>query len=131
MSELTIGSVKTWLDGYKHAWEEQDSDALVALFSEDAHYIETPFQAPMIGRPAIRAYWEREVVADLKDIAFESRFWHLDSQVAMAHWQARFNWLRTRRPARLDGVFRLTFNGSANGIPLCRKLEEWWVLQHD
>lgn len=129
MNALSEVDVVAWLGDYKRAWEEQDSDRIVTLFTDDAQYIETPFRQPMVGTQEIRRYWDEEVVTAQKDITFNSRFWHLEGNIAVAHWQAQFFWLRTGRPGRLDGVFRLYFRTQPNDPPLCEKLEEWWVLE--
>jgi uncharacterized protein (TIGR02246 family) len=46
-----------WLERYRRAWVERDADAAARLFTEDATYREQPFQAPFVGRTAIRNYW--------------------------------------------------------------------------
>ena len=48
-----------WIDCYRRAWEENDADLLVTLFSEDASYRSSPFREPNVGHDAIRAYWAR------------------------------------------------------------------------
>ena len=44
------------LEAYGRAWEAFDGDAWVALFTEDAEYHEDPFEAPLVGHNALRAY---------------------------------------------------------------------------
>jgi hypothetical protein len=48
-----------WIDCYRRAWEENDADLLVTLFTEDASYRSSPFREPNVGHDAIRAYWAR------------------------------------------------------------------------
>ena len=48
-----------WLARYRRAWIERDADAASRLFTEDATYREQPFQAPFVGRAAIRDYWSQ------------------------------------------------------------------------
>ena len=43
-----------WLARYRRAWIERDADAASRLFTEDATYREQPFQAPFVGRTAVR-----------------------------------------------------------------------------
>ena len=62
LTGLSVADVMRRLETYKRAWEERDSDTVVTLFAEDAHYIETPFRTAMIGHDAIRRYWDAEVV---------------------------------------------------------------------
>jgi len=48
-----------WIEGYRRAWEEKDSDLVVTLFTEDASYRSSPFLEPNLGHEGIRAYWGR------------------------------------------------------------------------
>ncbi len=48
-----------WVEAYGRAWREQDADAVVALFTEDADYRSSPFRAPDVGSEGIRDYWTR------------------------------------------------------------------------
>ena len=48
-----------WIEGYRRGWEENDSELLLTLFTEDASYRSSPFREPSLGHKGIRAYWER------------------------------------------------------------------------
>jgi ketosteroid isomerase-like protein len=48
-----------WIEGYRRAWEENDAELLLTLFTEDASYRSSPFREPSLGHAGIRAYWER------------------------------------------------------------------------
>lgn len=52
-------NVQEWVEAYGRAWQEQDADAVVALFTEDAEYRSSPFGEPGIGSAGIRDYWTR------------------------------------------------------------------------
>lgn len=52
-------NVREWVEAYGRAWQEQDADAVVALFTEDAEYRSSPFREPGIGSAGIRDYWTR------------------------------------------------------------------------
>lgn len=52
-------NVQEWVEAYGRAWQEQDADAVVALFTEDAEYRSSPFREPGIGSAGIRDYWTR------------------------------------------------------------------------
>jgi hypothetical protein len=45
-----------WIDGYRRAWEQNDADLLLTLFTEDASYRSSPFREPNLGHDGIRAY---------------------------------------------------------------------------
>ena len=54
---LSEQAFRQWLDDYGRAWIDGAPDQIVALFAEGAHYYETPFDPPMVGRDAIERYW--------------------------------------------------------------------------
>ena len=49
--------VMRWIDRYEQAWRDGDLDAVDDIFSADAHYRASPYEEPMIGQAAIRAFW--------------------------------------------------------------------------
>ena len=50
-----------WIESYRRAWEGNDPDLLVSLFTEDGSYRSSPFRKPNLGHEGIRAYWARAV----------------------------------------------------------------------
>ena len=46
------------MTAYGKASAENNPRASAELFSQNAEYYETPFDPPMVGRDAIREYWE-------------------------------------------------------------------------
>jgi ketosteroid isomerase-like protein len=58
VEEETV-NVQEWLEEYGRAWRDNDADAVVALFTEDAEYRSSPFREPDLGSEGIRAYWLR------------------------------------------------------------------------
>jgi ketosteroid isomerase-like protein len=130
MADLTIthSEASAWLDAYKRAWETQDPDLIVSLFTPDATYREAAFDPPDVGHAGIRAYWEKNVVAGQRDIAFGYDLWAVEGHVAYAHWHSRFIRVTLGSTVRLDGVFKLAFAGRGTAGLLCQSLEEWWVI---
>jgi ketosteroid isomerase-like protein len=47
----------TWLEGYRRAWEEADTPAVLGLFTEDATYRSHPLRPAHAGHDGIAAYW--------------------------------------------------------------------------
>ena len=58
MKSLTFTTFDTWLEMYVKASAENNPQASAELFARNAKYYETPFDEPMMGRDAIRKYWE-------------------------------------------------------------------------
>jgi ketosteroid isomerase-like protein len=46
------------IDAFGKGWERGDVEAICAVFSDDAVFLETPFSQPDRGIAAIRAYWK-------------------------------------------------------------------------
>lgn len=120
---VTAAAVEAWLAKYETAWEQRSPDQVVQLFTENATYRETPFQAPMNGRGGIRKYWT-DVTADQRSVDFKSDVIAVQGNVGVAHWSATFQSASSGNKVELDGVFVLTFDASG----LCTSLREWWHL---
>jgi ketosteroid isomerase-like protein len=53
-------SVMQWVRGYETAWRAGDSAAVARLFTEDARYRRSPYEASEVGHAAIRAFWSED-----------------------------------------------------------------------
>jgi ketosteroid isomerase-like protein len=84
------------LERFGTAWQTFDGDAWVELFTDDAEFREDPFEPPLVGRNAIRAYLLR--AAELQEqVDFTAeRHWVVDPTILVA-WHASYI-------ARLDRV---------------------------
>ena len=110
-----------WLARYRRAWMERDADAASRLFTEDAVYREQPFQAPFVGRAAIREYWSR-VTASQTGVELRYGRSIVDGPRLAVEWWA--NLQTSDGPLTLAGEFLLLFADSGE----CRELREYWVL---
>ena len=66
-------AVSLWLAGYEAAWRAPGTDSLAGIFTGDASYRQSPYQAPVVGLDAIRLMWdqERDDPAEVFSIATE------------------------------------------------------------
>jgi ketosteroid isomerase-like protein len=110
-----------WLARYRRAWIERDADAASRLFTEDATYREQPFQAPFVGRAAIREYWST-VTASQSNIVLRYGKSIVDGRRLAVEWWA--NLQADGAPLTLAGEFLLLFAETGE----CRELREYWVL---
>jgi ketosteroid isomerase-like protein len=110
-----------WLERYRQAWIDRDADAASRLFTEDAIYREQPFQAPFVGRAAIRDYWSRVTASQTR---VELRYGRsvADGAYVAVEWWA--NLQTNDGPLTLAGEFLLVFADTGE----CRELREYWVL---
>ena len=94
------------LERYGRAWETQDGDEWIALFSEHAEYHEDPFEPPLVGHNALRAYLLR-VAESIEQSEFTvERHWVVGSTV-LASWHSSFIRRETRARVRLAGFMTL------------------------
>jgi uncharacterized protein (TIGR02246 family) len=117
---------QTWLDVYGRAWEQGDAAAVTSLFARDAAYHETPFDPPMIGREAIRAYWQAGAGDAQRDVVFDYTILSAGDP-AVAHWTASFTRAPSGAAVRLDGVLTVRFDGDGR----CVEFREWWHREEE
>lgn len=55
-----VDALLAWVAGYERAWRTPGTDLLGELFTEDAEYLGTPYDEPVVGLDAIRAFWDGE-----------------------------------------------------------------------
>lgn len=136
-----MAAMQRFMQGYQRAWETRDDSLLASLFTPDAVYHNTPFDAQR-GHTAIRKYWDRvklqadialsfEVLADRADTGIAH--WHVTYQVTsekmFAMWAAAAG---TGIPARQPGdpLPRLVLDGVAladfDAAGLCTRFRIWW-----
>jgi ketosteroid isomerase-like protein len=109
------------LERYGRAWETFDGDAWVALFTEHAEYHEDPFEPPLVGHNAIRAYLlEASRSQDQVEFTVE-RHW-VSGPTVLAAWHASF----VRRPggARVRVAGFMTLEIGTDGR--VERFREWW-----
>jgi ketosteroid isomerase-like protein len=118
---MTEQELRAWLDAYGRAWESNDPDAVMQLFTEDARYYETPFDEPFQGSEGVRSYWAG-ATGSQRDISFSYEVLATLPHRGIARWSAEFTRLASGKRVNLDGVFVLDFAEDGR----CRALREWW-----
>lgn len=119
--ELTKQDVREVLDVYIRAWETQDPDLIVTIFTEGATYHERVLQPPIPNRDAIRRYWETKVVEGQANIKCELLNVYLDSTTAIAEWEAEFDDVVQGVRKRMREIAVLDFDGRQIAA-----LREYW-----
>jgi ketosteroid isomerase-like protein len=51
-------TVSQWIADYEGAWRTPGTEGLPELFSDDATYLQSPYEAPVVGIDAIRRMWD-------------------------------------------------------------------------
>ena len=90
------------IETYGRAWETFDGDSWIAIFTEDAEYHEDPFEAPIVGHNALRAYL-LEASASQRDVEFTvERHW-VSGETVLAAWHVAFTRRTSGRLVRMAG----------------------------
>lgn len=77
------------LNTYGEAWEKQDPELILTVFTPDAIYND-PKESPLIHHDAIREYWIRKVAGEQKEIKFTLLNTWIDGDHVIAEWYAEF-----------------------------------------
>lgn len=109
------------LERYAHAWQAFDGDGWTALFTEDAAYHEDPFEEPMVGHNALRAYLLGAAEAQEQVEMSVERHWVVGPTV-LAAWHASYVRKPGRARVRLAGFMTLE---TADDGRIAR-FREWW-----
>lgn len=109
------------LERYGHAWATFDGDLWVSLFTENAEYHEDPFEPPLVGHNALRAYLlQAAETQDQVEFTVE-RHWVSGSTV-LAAWHASY--VRRSDAARIRLAGFMTLDVGADGR--VERFREWW-----
>ncbi len=117
--------VTRWLAMYKRAWEGQDADLFVTLFTPNCEYRDTPWIEPVPGRE-FHAFW-RALAKLQRDNRIDFEILGIKGDRAVVNWKARSTRTAVAETRLGDGIFLLSF--AADGR--CADLREWqhWALE--
>ncbi len=121
---LTRQEAREVLAVYIEAWEKQDPDLIVTIFTEGATYHERVLREPIPDRDAIRRYWQDKVVAAQANIKCELLNVYLDGETVIAEWEAQFDDLAQGVRKRMREIAVLVFQGQ-----LIASLREYWASE--
>ena len=109
-----------WLEAYGRAWHDFDGDGWIALFTDDAEYHEDPFNPPLVGHNALRAYL-LDASASQRDVEFTvERHWASGTTI-LAAWHVSFVRRASGDVIRMAGF--LTSETAADGR--VSRFREW------
>ena len=109
------------LERYGQAWETFDGDSWADVFTDDIEYHEDPFDPPMVGHNAVRAYL-LEASERQQDVEFTvERHWVVVPTI-LAVWHASY--VRRTDLARVRLAGFMTMEIAADGR--IARFREWW-----
>lgn len=83
--DLTPGDGQDILARFKAAREQRDVDGVLSLLAEDAEFRPDPFESPLLGAVAIRAYWN-DVATQQIDVDFDAERVWVSGHTLLSSW---------------------------------------------
>ena len=112
------------LDVYKTAWEEQDSELILTIFTEDAIYHERALREPIRGHEGIAAYWQEKVVKGQGRISFTLLNTYVEGSTGIAEWEVYFDDVVQRQRKHMKEIAILEFVDGK-----IASLREYWASE--
>lgn len=109
------------IEEYKSAWEGQDSNKILTIFTEDATYRERAYEKHFHGHDGIKKYWEEKVVRQQQNIKFNLLNLYIDADTAIAEWEVEFDCIPSKKRKQIKEVAILVFEGLK-----ISSLREYW-----
>ncbi len=119
---MTYEDFRDWLEGYKAGWVNQDPQQTLAMFTDDATYMYTPFHDLMRGKAEIGRYVEKGAVGLQDDIEFSYDILAITEDYGINRWRAAITWKPTGERIHFDGIYQVYLNEQN----LCYRFDEWW-----
>lgn len=121
---LTRQQAREVIDVYVRAWETQDPDLIVTIFTPAATYHERVLGDPIPDREAIRRYWQAKVVGSQANITCDVLSLYTDGDTAIVEWLAEFDDVAQGVRKRMREIAVLVFEGG-----LISSLREYWASE--
>jgi ketosteroid isomerase-like protein len=108
-SQLNKATLIAALDVYKTAWEQQDSELILTIFTKDAVYHERMLEEPLRGHEEIATYWQEKVVKGQGRISFTLLNTYLEGSTGIAEWEVYFDDCVQRKRKHMKEIALLEF----------------------
>jgi limonene-1,2-epoxide hydrolase len=121
---VTRAEAREVLDTYIKAWETQDPDLIVTIFTPGATYHERVLGDPIPDRESIRQYWQTKVVESQGNIHVELLSVYTDGDTVIAEWLAEFDDVAQNVRKRMKEIAVLELKGHQ-----IASLREYWASE--
>jgi ketosteroid isomerase-like protein len=111
--------VAAWIASYEQAWRSPGTDALGKIFTDDATYLQGPYDEPLIGLPAIAEMWDDERTGPDEAFEMTSEVVAVDGDTAVVRVEVTYG-EPDHEEFRDLWIIRFAEDGR------CRSFEEWW-----
>jgi ketosteroid isomerase-like protein len=82
--------VLAWLEQYERAWRTPGTHAIDTLFTDDASYLTSPFDPPIVGSAKIAEMWEREREGPDEPFTMTSEIVAVEGDTAVARIEVQY-----------------------------------------
>ena len=82
--------VLDWIDRYERAWRAEGTGTLPGLFTEDATYLQSPYEAPKVGLREIAVMWDDERSGPDEQFTMSRELVAVDGDTAVARVLVRY-----------------------------------------
>lgn len=88
---MKLTELKSVMKKYGKAWENQDTDLLLSIFTNKGVYQESPLSKPYKGHKQIKKFWDSTVVNETKKIKFKlgKCYVSTDKKTGFAEWECK------------------------------------------
>jgi ketosteroid isomerase-like protein len=111
-------AVSQWIAGYEDAWRAPGTDRLATLFSDDATYLHSPYDLPIVGLDAIRRMWDEERDGPDEIFTLATEILAVEGAAAVVRAEVQYG-NPVRQEYRDLWILRLNDDGR------CARFEEW------
>jgi hypothetical protein len=122
--QLRKATMMATLDVYKTAWEQQNPELILTIFTKDAVYHERVLQEPIRGHEGIAAYWQEKVVKGQDRISFILLNTKIDGSTGIAEWEVSFDDVVQRKRKHMKEIAILEFVDGK-----IASLREYWASE--
>lgn len=90
-TKVNLKQLESVMKTYGKAWETQDTELLLSIFTKNGTYQESPLAKPYKGHKQIAKFWDRIVVGKTKNIKFKLGKCYLssDKKTGFAEWECK------------------------------------------
>jgi ketosteroid isomerase-like protein len=122
--QLRKATLMAALNVYKTAWEQQNPELILTIFTKDAVYHERVLQEPIRGHEGIAAYWQEKVVERQGRISFTLLTTKIDGSTGIAEWEVSFDDVVQRKRKHMKEIAILEFVDGK-----IASLREYWASE--
>ena len=118
---MTAATMSNWIAALGKAWEARDAETFSALFTDEADYYWTPFEAPKRGRREIAGAFT-DAVSTQRGIRFGFELLDANAEYGLAHWWCAYERETTGAAVQIDGIMQVWLDRDGR----CVEFREWW-----